>query len=384
MKKYLIILIGLIFFLLGFAYIKLFTQQARYQQTVIASTNTVLSLNNFDKSKVRIVTGNTDKITYDLRGSAQDLVELLQKEGGDLTAIDFSGDWGSIDGTIVVPKGLLVDVTYSDEATVNIMDAGGEQIVNGRGSFLIDTTNLNSFEVSDSGEILVEGWGDLIVWDDKAWGPLSDLVQGEEPSSELPVYCGIGSQVIRNYCCETQEMDTITPVCDGTGYWVFDNVVRNCAYRCETVADDENEPELVDQDCGEGSQSVRNNCCTLLFAGQYQGCIGSWYYNNAFQNCEFVCSSDVLQDDDPADENSVPEVSYDDATSDYCATVQNLEDRDACCNDTLKNSLSSGPRPGYPDCIGTWKFDSKIGCSFVCAEQTEMMEILNEIRQQIQ
>ena len=379
---------GVVVLLLGVAYAKLFTKQAQYQQMISASTSSVLVLDNFDRSKIRIVTAETDKITFNLRGSAQDLVSLLQSEEGGLTTIDFSGDWAGVSGTIIVPKGMLIDVSFSGRATVDINDAGGKKTINGKKSFLIDTTNLNSFEVGESGNIILDGWGDLIVWDDEKWDMLGDGGDSDDEESgggdtDLPIYCGIGSQVIRNYCCEMQKKGADSPPCDGRSYWIFDNTARDCAHKCEMPESNQNEPPVVTSDCGVGAQTARNNCCALRFAGQYQGCIGSWNYNNASQDCEFVCSNNVPPEEEDGG-GGTPGFSYGDSVSDYCATIQKPSDKDTCCNDALKNNLSSGPHPGYPDCIGTWYFDVDSGCEFRCAEHTEMMKILDEIKRKAQ
>lgn len=385
MRKYLIILLSVIVLLLVIAYVKLFARQAEYQQTVMASTNSVLILKNFDKSKVNIVTGENDEIALDIRGSAQELFDLLQSEGGNVTEIDFSDQWAGVSGTIAVPKGMLIDVSLSEDGTIEINDAGGKKTINGKNSFLIDTSNLNSFELGNSGKIILDGWGNLIVWDDEKWDLLGDRNggSGEGADNSFPdtlPYCGIGSQAIRNYCCEMQKKEADAPPCDGTSYWVFDNIERDCAHKCDMPQIVENVPPAPSANCGVGAQTVRNNCCALSYAGQYQGCIGSWNYNNASQNCEFVCSN--IPPDEGSGGTGGP--TFDDPVSNYCSSVQKATDKDLCCNNALKNGLSSGPHPGYPDCIGTWYFDQDLGCEFRCAEYTEMMKILDEIRQNAQ
>ena len=387
MRKYLIFLLVVIALFLGIVYAKLFARQAQYQQAVVASADSALVLRNFDQGKVRIVTADTKKITVDLKGSADDILKLLQSEGGSLEAIDFSGQGSDISGTITVPKGILLDVSLSDNGTLDINDGTGRRKIQGRNSFLIDTNNLNSFQVDKSGNLILDGWGSLIVWDDQKWNLLSDNTgndgEAEGNAENTPPYCGIGSQSIRNYCCEMQKKGAGSPPCDGKSYWVFDNIARDCAHKCEMPDIVENLPPVVTSDCGVGVQTARNNCCALRYVGQYQGCIGSWSYNNASSSCEFVCSNSVPTEEEEGEGGS-NDISYGDPVSDYCVTMQQSTDKDTCCNDALKNGLSSGPHPGYPDCIGTWLFDVEKGCQFKCAEYTEMMKILEELRQKAQ
>jgi hypothetical protein len=381
MKKYLIILLAMVVLLLVIAYAKLFSKQTSYHKTISASTSSVLILDNFDRTKIKIITADTDEIKVDLAGSAEDILSILQSESGIYTEFDFSGEGSDVSGTIIVPEGMLIDVSLSEKRDVSIDDAGGKKTIGGENSFLVDTNTLNSLQVDNSGNISLDAWGDLVVWDDESWDSL-DEGNGEGVQEDF-IYCGIGSQAIRNYCCETENEGEDTPLCNGIGHWIFDNSARACGYVCE-----ESEPEEeLNVDCGIGGQAERNICCANQHVGEYQGCMGSWRYNNASQSCEFRC--DVFDEDDEEPEAD-PEggggetVSYDDPVSNYCVTITNEEDRDLCCNDTLKNNLSSGPRPGFPDCIGSWKFDFQLGCDFECAEHAEMMEILNEIKQQVQ
>ena len=244
----------------------------------------------------------------------------------------------------------------------------------------MDSNSLKSLTVNDSGEVSLDSWGDLTVWDDESWSPLDNNNNGP---SENAVYCGIGSQAIRNYCCETEKSGQNEPTCDGVGHWIFDNVQRDCSFACDAVEEGEGATEII-TDCSIGSQAERNNCCVSQHVGEYQGCIGSWYYNNAAGNCNFGCDTyDDPINDQEGDEAGEP-FSYGDPISDFCVDIIGEEDRDLCCNDALKNNLSSGPRPGFPDCIGKWNFDIQNGCKFECAEHAEMMEILNELKRQAQ
>ncbi len=386
MKKFLLILILITVLLLGGAYLKLFARQASYQKTIVASTNSVLVLGNFDRGKVKIITADTDEITLNLKGSAEDILSILMAESGIYTELEFPEGLSGITGTITVPEGMLMDVSLSGGRTITIDDVGGERVITGEDSFLVDTSTLESFTVDDSGNVFLDSWGNLTVWDDEKWDTLDG--NGDDGTDNI-VYCGIGSQAIRDYCCETENENEDTPDCNGISHWIFDNSARACSFACEV-----NESVPVDEpaDCGIGSQAERDLCCSDQYVGVYQGCIGTWRYNNLSQTCQFDCYSYDSYDpydpvDDPDDDSDggeeVVPFSYGDAVSDYCVTIISDEDRDFCCNDTLKNNLSSGPRPGFPDCIGTWQFNIELGCDFECAEHSEMMEILNELRQQI-
>ena len=173
----------------------------------------------------------------------------------------------------------------------------------------------------------------------------------------------------------------MVPFCKGLGHWVFDNSTRSCDYTCEVIESEEEEEEMVE--CGIGGQDERNACCSSQNVGTYQGCLGSWVYNNAAQACSFACNDLDDPVDPPEGGNGGSTSAFGDPVSDFCFTIQDSPSRDLCCNDALKNPLSSGPRSGFPDCIGTYYFNEKIGCEFECADHVEMMEILDEIKQRI-
>ncbi|MBU0706218.1 hypothetical protein KJ657_04290 [Patescibacteria group bacterium] len=392
MKKYLIILLAIIVLLFGFIYLKPFSQPAQFLKTAAVSANSVLVLDNIDMTRIKIVTVNNDRLTVKLSGSATDLAGILQSEDGIFTKFGFSDEWSNITGTIEVPKGMLIDVTLAKKTKVNIDDAGGKREIESEDSFLIDSSTLNSFESGGSGGVFLNAWGDLIVWDDEQWDILdegddsggADAGDAADAGDVAPtVYCGIGSQAIRDYCCITQNAGEETPLCDGLEYWIFNNVTRDCGFICE-ANEPEEEAAAEEADCGVGGQAERNTCCAQQHAGEYHGCFGSWRYNNMKQDCEFNCDfiDSVASPGEGEGEGEVD--SFGDPVSDYCAAILDENDRNICCNDILKNNLSSGPRAGFPDCIGTWNFDVKLGCNFECAEHTKMLEIINIIRQSIQ
>jgi len=385
MKKYLISVLAVLVLLILGAFLSILSKQSSYYKTISATSSSVLVLENFDKSNVKIVTGDTDEITVDLEGSDEDLANIVLDEDGIFAKFGISAEFSSLSGTIVVPEGTLIDVMLSEGRTIEINDLNGSQEISDSSSFLVDTNTLNSFAFSSSGTVILDSWGDLIVWDDETWAPLDENNGGgEQDDSEPIIYCGIGSQAIRNYCCETKNTETDTPTCDGISYWIFDNVARDCAFVCEVDETEEAEEENID--CSVGGQAERDVCCSDQHIGEYQGCIGVWRYNSAAQACRFYCDltgglMDPVNDPEEDEEESV---SFGDPVSDYCWTMLNEEDQDLCCNDTLKNSLSSGPRLGFPDCIGKWYFDDESGCAFECADYVEMQGIINEIRQNAQ
>lgn len=387
MKKFAILLLVLVVILLGSAYFKLFSRQSSYFKTISTTEGSVLVLNNFDLGNIKIVTTDKNEISFDLEGDPEALAALDYESDLLLVRFGLSRDWSGISGVIYVPEGTLLDITLSDTSSIRVSDVGGAKKIEGKKSFLVDTKGLNSVQRGVSGEVVIDGWGDVIVWDDETWDLLSDSIPADENDSGGSeggaVYCGVGSQAIRNYCCLNENADVTPPVCDGLGHWIFSNINRACDYACDPLPeglDDGNENESV-TGCGVGGQNQRNSCCASLHAGEYQGCLGSWRYNNASQACQFDCDFGGDVSDSIPVESTIDTVTYDDPVSVYCSTVNAEEDRHSCCNDSLKNELSTGPRPGFPDCIGTWNFDAKDGCQFECAEQAEMIRILNELKQ---
>ena len=382
MRKYILIMLAVIVFFLVIAYVKLFTKQTAYHKTIASTSGSVLILENFDHAKVKIVTTKSDEIKVDLKGPAEDILSILRRESGIYTELEFSGEDSGVTGTISVPEGMLIDISLSEGKTVTIDDIGGKTSVVNENSFLVDTNNLNSLAVDDSGNVYMKSPGDLVVWDDEEWDPL-DGNNGD--GTEGPVYCGIGGQAIRDYCCELENTDKEAPECNGVGHWFFNNAARDCDFACEETAGGDSGTE--EADCSVGGQIERNLCCSSQHAGEYMGCMGTWRYNAALHDCEFGCyGSDYTEEpEESGDEGGGgSSFSYGDPVSDYCANVTSDEEKSLCCNDILKNNLSTGPRPGFPDCIGNWVFDVANGCEFECAEHAEMIEILNELRQQAQ
>lgn len=350
----------------------LVSKQADYHKAISGTSSSVLVLNNFGDTKVKIVVGDSDEIEVDLKGTNAELAGSSIKTNGIFAEFGFSSDWDDVTGTITVPEGILIEVHLASSTNLEIQDIGGEKTLSGVESFMIDSNFLNSLSFDGSGAINLDAWGDIEVWNDNF--EVHEGGADDVPVEPEDLYCGIGGQAIRDYCCTTQNADAELQ-CDGTSYWRFDNAARDCASRCE-VSDEvvEEEEELLD--CSIGGQEVRNACCAVQNAGEYQGCIGYWEFNNSSRHCAFKCTDTLPPTDD---EESGPQ--YSDSISQYCADINDVDDRSLCCNDSLKNALSTGPRPGFPDCIGEYYFDADKGCVFECSEHTRMVEILTELKQ---
>ena len=384
MKKFLIGILVLFVLMLGGAYVKLFSKQANYRQALDATSGGVLVLNNLDNANIKIVVAKTDKITVDLEGGDDLLSKTsLNRTNALLAEFGLLGDGTGVTGTITVPEGTVIDVNFSGGKNLLITDASGQEAVTGAGSYVIDTSTVSSVNVTSDGGVSVVGWGDVVILEDD-WTPIEASSQGtgndgpiDNPSNPTQVDCGVGSQSVRNYCCESVKENEPAPACTGFGHWVFNNALQACQFFCES--------EDEEEDCSIGSQLQRDSCCAAQHSGEYQGCIGNWAFNNSNHMCQFNCDSSNPDDNgvgnDSGSNSEEPE--YSDPVSQFCSDIILDADKDTCCNDALQNPLSSGPRPGYPDCIGKYYFDSDDGCLFRCAEHTEMIQILNEIKQNL-
>jgi hypothetical protein len=375
--------------------VKLFSKQSAYRQALDATSGGVLVLSNLDNANIKIVVGKTDKIIFDLQGDDDLLAKTsLGRTNALLAEFGLFGDGSGISGTITVPEGMVIDMRMKQGKDLYITDPAGQKAITGAGSYVIDTNSVSSVNVTSGGSVSVVGWGDVTVLNDKDWNFFDLPGAGDKPSDEN-VSCSIGSQSVRNYCCDRTKYGVTTPLCNGFGHWIFNNTQRQCQFSCESEAE---------KDCGIGSQLQRDACCSTQHSGQYQGCVGKWEYSSANRMCQFACVS-TGSTGQPGGGNigngsgsgsgggnntggsgsgTPPEPKYDDPVSQFCSEVTLNSEKDTCCNDALKNPLSSGPHPGYPDCIGKYYFDSDDGCLFRCAEYTEMIEILNEIKQNIQ
>ena len=394
MKKSYLIALTIIVLLLAAAYVKLFIAQANFSQSVNSEAG-VFVMENFSNSNIRIVTAKTDKITVNLKGPKSEVDKVrLFSTGSKNAKFTFSDEWQGLSGTITVPEGTLLDIRleYEIEIIVDTLDA--EKSIGSSKSFLIDT-NLVSSVSSEGGSVFVENLGDPVIWDTESWDPID--ISGDDggsPSSGatdesnedyqddeyIPAECSVGSQVIRNYCCERLNEDNVTrPTCDGLDYYAFNNTLRECEFVCESQGDEDE--EIIVMDCSVGSQDIRNTCCAQQNASvDTSYCVGEWRFNNLSRMCNYYCfTEDELDEYFGGDDN--------DGSSDtlrLCENFESNEDKDECCDYNLSNELSIGPRTGFPDCIGKWYFDNETGCSFRCADYTEMIEILKELQQTAQ
>lgn len=417
-KGYLIALAIIVSLLIG-AYFKLFIARAGFHET-IDSTTGVFVIENFENSNIKIVTAKTDKISVDLKGP-QDKVDEVRFFGADNNNAKFtlSDEWQELSGTITVPEGTLLDISLSDDAEV-IVNTDSPKSIGESDYFLIDTNSVTSVSF-DSGSITINSGGGETVWDVDSWEPLDSSADGDEEGDEsggsstgesegddeednednneedsgedeyVPAPCSVGSQAIRNYCCERLNEDEATPFCDGYGYYVFNNVLRECEFTCEEDEDEEdneednnededNENDGGDEDdteCSIGSQEVRNLCCAEKNTGTDTSyCVGEWQFNNSSRICNYHCFT----------EEELEEYFGGGSSSEgddflMCENYDDQSDRDACCDFNLGNELSIGPKPGFPDCIGKWYFDEEDGCLFRCADYHEMQEIIKELKE---
>ena len=380
MKKAIIPTIALLIILVV-GYFALFSGPASFKQTLDPGVS-VLKITNADSANVQIVVGNTDQITVDLNGSAGEVKKTRFFRYGGTAEFGFSEDWKNVSGTITVPQGTLIDISQSNKSGLTVQDGKGERKASGAGSFLVDTGSVSGIKLGSDGTTII-GWGDVIVWDPDTWGAfdLGGEGEGEKPENTPPEppNCSIGSQSIRNYCCARQNATASHAQCPGN--WIFDNTLRDCRYQCNTNSPDAQPPQTPQPpaNCSVGAPEVRDNCCAQQHLGQDGGsCIGKWVFNNEILNCAYRCLTaeelELYYHEKGTDEPTDP-------TSRLCSNSPTPEEKDKCCNDNLKNNLSIGPHPGFPDCVGKWHFVDK-NCAFQCASYEEMTQILNELRRQ--
>ncbi|MBN1258454.1 hypothetical protein JXA05_01720 [Candidatus Peregrinibacteria bacterium] len=383
MKKAIIPLLAL-FILLAVGYFALFSGSASFKQTLDPGVS-VLKITHADSADFQIVVGGTDRITADLEGPADETKKARFFRSGGTAEFGFSEDWKQVSGTITVPQGTLLDISQSEKSGLTVRDGKGERKTGGAGSFLVDTVSASSITLGGGGATII-GWDDVVVWDPDTWDvfDLDEDDEGEGTENEISGNetpeapdCSIGSQSIRNYCCSLQNTTVSHAECPGN--WIFDNTLRGCRYRCDTVSPNQPPPSSPPADCSVGAQEVRDYCCAREHSGQQGGdCVGKWVFNNEILNCAYRClTAEELEQyyhEDGADEPIDP-------ISQLCSHSSTQEEQDRCCDDNLKNNLSIGPHPGFPDCIGKWHFEDN-ECQFQCATYEEMVQILGELRRQ--
>ena len=404
MKKFFLIgggvlLVGAVVFSFVF-----FSKDVGHRDSLASVDGGVLKLQNAENSDIKIIVADTNNISINLGGVQEEEAKKVRffKSGKGTTELDLTHKWWGNDAVITVPKGTLIEVTLDENKPIILEDpVGGDKQSDGSKSFLIDTETVNEITF-DSDAVSVEGDGtdEVIVWDPDNWDFFEfDDTEGGEGEGEgedeggeggdddyLPPVCSVGSQAIRNYCCEMLNEEEETPYCSGYGHWIFNNTLRICNYTCEIDdgGDDPDDPDdfflYVDDpaDCLDGSPTMQNACC----ADQNEGvdtpeCIGEWRFDAIEISCSYHCfTSEELEDYYSGQSGGGDE------STEYCSSLATQVEQDECCEYHFGNELSTGPNPGLPDCVGKWYFDNTDDdCKFRCADHAEMMEILKEIKE---
>ena len=371
MKKPFIIVLVIVVLLLGGLYFKLFAQQASYHES-ISSTDSVFYMKNMNNSNIKIIVADTDQITVNLKGDEDDIKKVrFFRISDSSTEFSFLDENTDVSGTITVPENTLIDIQLSNGTDVNISDIKGKKTIPDIDSFVVDASSVDSIDMGE--EISVDSSEESVILDTEALDPSGESDGGEGEGEEDFSACSIGSQAIRNYCCERLKEDESEPDCSGYGHWVFNNLTRMCDYSCES---NEADPDVIL--CSIGSQETRNQCCTQQNINtEAPGCIGEWRFDNLTRLCGFHCyTPEELEAYYGGDRRGSP-----DTTSQFCSDFEASEDQDECCDYNLRTPLYLGPRPGFPDCIGKWHYDEEDGCQFSCSDYIEMFEILQQIKQ---
>ncbi len=373
----------------------------------VPAGNGVVKIKDLHHSNLRIVPGRTSKITMDLKGPENELRKVRFFRVGSDTEIEVSEDWKNVSGTITVPEGTWVnlDETNGDEPDSQkpsdpIRVGGGSSITIDDEEVMVTGSGGSTppspapTDENDAGGATDDGGGEPDTASDPAPPPLPPADgegegEGEEESEggyeggdeegpnepdsfeytpdepeESYTHCTIRlKQEDRNDCCQAVFADEPHPDCAYTGYWLFNYHSRLCYYHCF-------------HPCNQGTQEQRDQCC----ADEHHydttpPCIGNWVYDNTVNGCSYEC----LNEEELEDYFDAEEEQFTDFVSQACSTHSNP---DQCCDYNLKNELSIGPRPGFPDCIGQWHFnESSSTCEFQCADYGEMIDILNQLEE---
>jgi len=397
-KNYWIIVAVIGVLLLGGGYMVFSKKEVQLKQTIEAG-NGILRVNNVGNSNIRIVPARTSQITLDMEGPEKELKKIRFFKLGSDIEFSVSDEWKNVRGTITVPEGMLIDLPDEDgEEESDFIRLGGGSPYN-----TITISNSGVSYNDQGGEPSATGTDDDQGGDD---GGQTDGDQGGDTPSPSPppptepnpvppppdegdeeadddepetteyapeeptdpnVRCSIKlRQEERNDCCQTAFADEPHPDCAHTGYWLFNYLTRLCYYHCF-------------HPCNVGTEEERNQCCaTEHHYDTTPPCIGEWEYGDATSGCFYRCfTEEELEEYFGDDEGDLTDV-----ISLFCSQHSNP---DQCCDYNLKNELSIGPRPGFPDCIGLWEFNSGGNkCEFRCASHGEMLEILEQLEEQAQ
>lgn len=346
----------------------------------------VVRVQTYGNSTFGIITRNTDRVTVSLRDQEKNVGKIRFFKVGNDIEFNYDESWRG-GGTITVPEGVIIELKLDEDKNLTI---DGRRW-GGSGSYQIITTSTTTITINDSG-ITVNNPGDD---DDTTPEPDDDQDTGgdngdggdagddpppppppppppdeedDEPNPTPPPppddppltvhqQCTIKlRQEERNECCQTLNADTPHPECEGDGYWLFNYHTRLCYYHCF-------------HPCHIGTEEEQNLCC----AEEHQfdstpGCIGEWEYNGIARSCSYECYTYEELEEYFGEEE--PET---DPVSQACSVHSNPS---LCCDYNLKNQLSLGPRPGFPDCLGLWEFNNgNSTCEFRCATHGEMLDI---------
>lgn len=356
----------------------------------------VMRVQTYGRATFGIVTRGYGEVTVNLRDEEKAIGKIRFFKVGNDIEFGYSDQWDG-GGTITVPEGTEIELDLSDNQDLFV--DGKRQFH--PGSYTLITTSNTTVTITDTGVVVSNaetdgGGGDLGTTGDtggdgSAGGEGEGEGEGEEepqttqydPSQESsdpesdddPVtteyvtenneQCSIDlKQEVRNTCCQNLFADEPHSACAYEGYWLFNYNTRLCYYHCFSP-------------CNAGTQEEQNLCCSQEHQfDSTPGCIGNWEYDNSLNECGYACLTQEELDAYFGEEEDEPT----DAISAACKTHSNP---DECCDFNLKNELSIGPRPGFPDCIGRYAFYEDINkCEFRCSSHGEMLDILRQLEGQ--
>jgi hypothetical protein len=322
----------------GGAWFSLSPKQAEFHQS-LPSSDGLLSISNADNANLTILTAQIDTIIVDLQGPADQVGKArFYSEKPPNSKFDLPDDWGGLSGTITVPTGTLVELKPSKNTPVIITDKKGERPASSGKPLLVDTTHVTKITTGKSG-IGFQGGGVVAVEDETLHGTSDQW--GDAGIGEGSTSCTYGAQILRDRCCVRLKEGTSVPQCAGA--WTYNSSNRTCEFQCDLETPPDVNPG--GQNGGGGSNSGNDG----------------------------LNGADVGINPNPG---AKPE----DPTSAQCINYSG-EARSTCCDERLRNSLRIGPRPGFPDCLGRWRFDPyTLNCKFQCADYGQMLDILNELK----
>lgn len=418
-KNHIIIIVLLGVLLVGIGYFSFSEKETSFKQTVQQEEG-ILKLKNVGNGNLRIITAKTDYISVDLNGPKDELDKIRFFKTGSGTEFELSEEWKDVSGTITVPEGMLIDLDIpentdntNDDSVSHLIRLGGGSGGNSYNTITINDSGVslddgNNDEPNDEDEDSQEGdnqeddndtstdsgdsGGNLPPdedpgtpddgnpppaedpgtpddegdeGDNEDTPPIVDPIFDDDPIGQESEVCSIKTrQEDRNDCCARVNVDTEHPICSYDGYWLFNYHTRLCFYHCF-------------HPCNIGTQAEKDLCCVNQnYYSTTPGCIGDWVFDSLTFSCAYKCmDEDELEDYfGETDSNE-----YVDLISQACAAHT---DQDMCCDYNLKNELSIGSRPGFPDCLGMWDFnDTNTKCEFRCSDYGEMLEILEQLEE---